>query len=98
MLVLEAEGPSHAAAAGIHFFDLEALRQSEDCERRPGADQRLLVTVAMQQKLTLHVLKLQVQLTTAVQCGQEFFNHEAISSYGLDTLIGHEIRVFIAQR
>ena len=48
VLLLEAERPRHAAAARVDFFDLEARRQPQHGQRWPGADERLLVAMAVQ--------------------------------------------------
>ena len=48
VLMFKPKRSRHAATAGIDFVDLEAGRQSQHGERRSGADQRLLVAMAVQ--------------------------------------------------
>src|SRR5262245_15587681 len=50
VLAFEAERARHAATARVDFLDLEP-RPSKRCDRRTGPDQRLLVAVAVQERL-----------------------------------------------
>src|SRR5438046_1291206 len=49
VLRLEAEGAGHAAAAGQDLADLQARDEAQGVEGGTRAEQRLLVTVAMEQ-------------------------------------------------
>src|SRR5262249_20086514 len=96
MLLLEPEGARHPATARIYFNDIE-VRPLKSRNGRAGAHQRLLMTVAVKQRLPRSCLEVQGE-TIGFLLQKKLFKQEARLGHLSGVIATKQFHRFIAQR
>src|SRR5882724_778785 len=96
VLALEAERAGHAAAAGVDLLDLEA-RPAERRDRGRRADERLLMTVPMEQRLPAVGAEGERESTGAL-ANEELLEQEGLPGDGARVVAAHQVHGLVAQR
>ena len=95
MLRLVAERAGHATAPRGDLTHFVSWRQPQQRQRRRGADQRLLMTVAMQQQSFGRVGERQVQFVALVKLVEKFVDAEGVIRHQLGIRSGHQVEVIV---
>ena len=95
VFLLEPERARHAAASGIHFF--HGICQCHGFLQIPRTDQRLLVTMAMDQRLWSLSLEFQLPASGLLFLHDEFFQQEMRLGDIVHCMAFQQIRIFVAK-
>jgi len=95
VLALEAERAGHAAAARIHLGDLES-GPAERRDGRPGAHERLLVTVAVEQRLPAVAAEPQREPPASL-ANEKLLEQERLPGDGAGVVAAQEVDALVAE-
>ena len=98
VLLLVPKGSGHAATAGIHFFNRCLGQEPEDPEAGAGADEGLLMAMAVQQEGRRRGSERQAEPPLLVQTGQKLLDQEGSLGEPLGPGVVDQVGVLVAKR